>query len=106
MAAHRLEVAGRDAAAAGSSNRTRILAQGRTDEVCSLGARSKVAVGFEAPEHNADVDAIGALRLLEAIRFLGPEKATRFEACRVTAPSHAHNTPSGTAQNAGPSGSS
>ncbi|MBS0400975.1 MAG: GDP-mannose 4,6-dehydratase, partial [Proteobacteria bacterium] len=57
---------------------TRILAQVRPDEVYNLGAQSHVAVSFEAPEYTADVDAIGALRLLEAIRFLGLEKTTRY----------------------------
>jgi GDPmannose 4,6-dehydratase len=61
-----------------SSNLTRILAQVRPDEVYNLGAQSHVAVSFEAPEYTADVDAIGTLRLLEAIRFLGMEKTTRF----------------------------
>jgi GDPmannose 4,6-dehydratase len=63
---------------ADSSNLTRILAQVRPDEVYNLGAQSHVAVSFEAPEYTADVDALGALRLLEAIRFLGMEKTTRF----------------------------
>ena len=61
-----------------SSNLTRILAEVRPDEVYNLGAQSHVAVSFEAPEYTADVDAMGALRLLEAIRFLGLEKSTRF----------------------------
>jgi GDPmannose 4,6-dehydratase len=61
-----------------SSNLTRILAQVRPDEVYNLGAQSHVAVSFEAPEYSADVDALGTLRLLEAIRFLGLEKTTRF----------------------------
>src|SRR5262245_60236573 len=63
---------------ADSSNLTRILAQVRPDEVYNLGAQSHVAVSFEAPEYTADVDALGALRLLEAIRFLGLERTTRF----------------------------
>ena len=61
-----------------SSNLTRILSEVRPDEVYNLAAQSHVAVSFEAPEHTADVDAIGTLRLLEAIRFLGLEKTTRF----------------------------
>ena len=61
-----------------SSNLTRILSEVRPDEVYNLGAQSHVAVSFEAPEYTADVDAIGTLRLLEAIRFLGLEKTTRF----------------------------
>jgi GDPmannose 4,6-dehydratase len=48
------------------------------DEVYNLGAQSHVAVSFEAPEYTADVDAMGTLRLLESIRFLGLEKHTRF----------------------------
>jgi GDPmannose 4,6-dehydratase len=61
-----------------SSNLTRILSEVRPDEVYHLGAQSHVAVSFEAPEYTADVDAMGTLRLLEAIRFLGLEKTTRF----------------------------
>ena len=61
-----------------SSNLTRILREVQPDEVYNLGAQSHVAVSFEAPEYTADVDAIGTLRLLEAIRFLGLEKKTRF----------------------------
>ncbi|PUB14842.1 GDP-mannose 4,6-dehydratase [Yoonia sediminilitoris] len=61
-----------------SSNLTRIIAQIAPDEIYNLGAQSHVAVSFEAPEYTADVDALGTLRLLEAIRFLGLEKKTRF----------------------------
>jgi len=61
-----------------SSNLTRILKEVQPDEVYNLGAQSHVAVSFEAPEYTADVDAMGALRLLEAIRFLGLEGKTRF----------------------------
>ena len=57
-----------------SSNLTRILSEIEPDEVYNLGAQSHVAVSFETPEYTADVDAIGSLRLLEAIRFLGFEK--------------------------------
>lgn len=61
-----------------SSNLTRILAEVQPDEVYNLGAQSHVAVSFEAPEYTADVDALGALRILEGIRFLGLEKKTRY----------------------------
>lgn len=61
-----------------TSNLTRIIAEIQPDEVYNLGAQSHVAVSFESPEYTADVDAIGALRLLEAIRFLGFEKKTRY----------------------------
>ncbi|PWR04537.1 GDP-mannose 4,6-dehydratase [Meridianimarinicoccus roseus] len=61
-----------------SSNLTRIIEQIEPDEVYNLGAQSHVAVSFEAPEYTADVDAIGTLRLLEAIRFIGLERKTRF----------------------------
>ncbi len=61
-----------------TSNLTRTLAEIEPDEVYNLGAQSHVAVSFEAPEYTADVDAIGTLRLLEAIRFLGLDKKTRF----------------------------
>ena len=61
-----------------SSNLTRILNDVQPDEVYNLGAQSHVAVSFECPEYTADVDAIGTLRLLEAIRFLGLEKKTKF----------------------------
>lgn len=61
-----------------SSNLTRIVSEVQPDEVYNLGAQSHVAVSFEAPEYTADVDAIGTLRLLEAIHFLGLEKKTKF----------------------------
>ncbi len=61
-----------------SSNLTRIIREVEPDEVYNLGAQSHVAVSFEAPEYTADVDALGTLRLLEAIRFLGLDKKTRF----------------------------
>ena len=61
-----------------SSNITRLLSEIEPDEVYNLGAQSHVAVSFEAPEYTADVDAIGTLRLLEAIRFLGFENKTKF----------------------------
>lgn len=61
-----------------SSSLTRIVSEVQPDEVYNLGAQSHVAVSFEAPEFTADVDAVGTLRLLEAIRFLGLEKKTRF----------------------------
>ena len=61
-----------------SSNLTRILQDVQPDEVYNLGAQSHVAVSFEAPEYTADVDAMGTLRLLEAIRFLKLETKTRF----------------------------
>ena len=61
-----------------TSNLTRILRDIEPDEVYNLGAQSHVAVSFESPEYTADVDAIGTLRLLEAIRFLGFEKKTKF----------------------------
>jgi GDPmannose 4,6-dehydratase len=61
-----------------SSNLTRILQEVQPDEVYNLGAQSHVAVSFESPEYTADVDAMGTLRLLEAIRFLGLETKTRF----------------------------
>jgi GDPmannose 4,6-dehydratase len=61
-----------------SSNLTRILSEVQPDEVYNLGAQSHVSVSFELPEYTADVDALGTLRLLEAIRFLSLEKKTRF----------------------------
>ncbi|MET6759721.1 GDP-mannose 4,6-dehydratase [Pseudoalteromonas sp. NCIMB_1079] len=61
-----------------SSNLTRIIKDVQPDEVYNLGAQSHVAVSFECPEYTADVDAMGTLRLLEAIRFLGLEEKTKF----------------------------
>lgn len=61
-----------------ASNLIRIMQEVQPDEVYNLGAQSHVAVSFEAPEYTADVDALGTLRLLEAIRFLGLEKKTKF----------------------------
>lgn len=61
-----------------TSNLTRLIQEIQPDEVYNLGAQSHVAVSFDAPEYTADVDGLGALRLLEAIRFLGLEKKTRF----------------------------
>ena len=61
-----------------SSNLTRIIREVEPDEIYNLGAQSHVAVSFDSPEYTADVDAIGTLRLLEAIRFLRLESKTRF----------------------------
>ena len=61
-----------------SSNLTRILQEVQPDEVYNLGAQSHVAVSFESPEYTADVDGLGTLRLLEAIRLLGMEKKVKF----------------------------
>ena len=61
-----------------TSNLVRIIQETQPDEIYNLGAMSHVAVSFESPEYTADVDAIGTLRILEAIRILGLEKKTRF----------------------------
>ncbi len=61
-----------------SSSLIRIIQQVRPDEIYNLAAQSHVAVSFEEPEYTANSDAIGTLRLLEAIRILGLEKTTRF----------------------------
>ena len=61
-----------------ASNLNRIIGDVCPDEVYNLGAQSHVAVSFESPEYTADVDALGTLRLLEAIRFSGLEKKTKF----------------------------
>jgi len=61
-----------------SSNVTRIIQQVQPDEIYNLGAQSHVAVSFEAPEYTADVDGLGTLRILEAVRLLGLEQKTRI----------------------------
>jgi GDPmannose 4,6-dehydratase len=61
-----------------TTNLIRIVQETQPDEIYNLGAMSHVAVSFESPEYTADVDAIGTLRLLEAIHILGLEKKTRF----------------------------
>ncbi len=65
-----------------TSNLLRIIQQCQPDEIYNLGAQSHVAVSFESPEYTAEVDALGTLRILEAIRILGLEKKIRFyQAC-------------------------
>ena len=61
-----------------TSNLVRIVQETQPDEIYNLCAQSHVAVSFESPEYTADIDAMGPLRLLEAIRILGLEKKTRF----------------------------
>src|SRR5699024_9318811 len=61
-----------------TSNLTRILSEVRPDEIYNLAAQSQVQVSFESPEYTADVDALGTLRLLEAIRILAVKKKTKF----------------------------
>ena len=61
-----------------ATNLIRIVQQVQPDEIYNLAAQSHVAVSFETPEYTANADALGALRLLEAIRILGLEKKTRF----------------------------
>src|SRR3546814_11905347 len=61
-----------------SANLTRIMQQVQPDEVYNLGAQRHVAVSFESPEYTADVDAMGTMRLLEAIRLLGMGDKPRF----------------------------
>lgn len=61
-----------------TSNLIRIIQETQPDEIYNLGAMSHVAVSFESPEYTADVDGMGTLRILEAIRILGLEKKTRF----------------------------
>jgi GDPmannose 4,6-dehydratase len=61
-----------------STNLIRIIQEVRPDEIYNLAAQSHVAVSFETPEYTANADALGTLRILEAIRLLGLEKTTRF----------------------------
>ncbi|MDC1433250.1 GDP-mannose 4,6-dehydratase [Burkholderiales bacterium] len=61
-----------------SSNLTRIIQETQPDEIYNLGAQSHVAVSFESPEYTVDVDGMGTLRILDAIRILSLEKKTRF----------------------------
>lgn len=61
-----------------STNLMRIIQEVQPDEIYNLAAQSHVAVSFETPEYTANADAVGALRLLEALRILGLEKKTRF----------------------------
>ena len=61
-----------------STNIIRIIQQVQPDEIYNLGAMSHVQVSFEEPEYSADVDGIGTLRILEAIRILGLEKKTKI----------------------------
>lgn len=61
-----------------STNLIRIIQEVQPDEIYNLAAQSHVAVSFETPEYTANADALGTLRLLEAIRILGLEKKTRF----------------------------
>lgn len=61
-----------------SSNLTRIIQEVQPDEIYNLGAQSHVGVSFESPEYTGDVDGLGTLRILEAIRILGLEKKTKF----------------------------
>ena len=61
-----------------STNLIRLMQQIRPTEIYNLAAQSHVGVSFESPEYTANADAIGVLRLLEAIRILGMEKETRF----------------------------
>ena len=61
-----------------ATNLIRIVQQVQPDEIYNLAAQSHVAVSFETPEYTANADALGTLRLLEAIRILGLERRTRF----------------------------
>ncbi len=60
------------------SNLTRIIQETQPDEIYNLGTQSHLLVSFESPEYTSDVDGMGTLRILKAIRILGLEKKTRF----------------------------
>ena len=68
-----------------SSSLVRIIQQCQPDEIYNLAAQSHVAVSFEEPEYTANSDALGALRVLEAIRILKLEKKTRCKRCSASA---------------------
>ena len=61
-----------------STNIVRVIQKVKPDEIYNLGAQSHVKVSFEMPEYTADVDAVGTLRILEAVRLLGMEKEVRI----------------------------
>ena len=61
-----------------STNLVRLIQEIKPDEIYNLGAQSHVAVSFQTPEYTTEVDAMGTLRILEAIRILGLEKKIRF----------------------------
>ena len=61
-----------------STNLIRIIQQVQPDEIYNLGAQSHVAVSFESPEYTANSDALGTLRILEAVRILGLIEKTRI----------------------------
>ncbi len=65
---------------ADSSNLTRVISEVKPDEIYNLAAQSHVAVSFETPEYTANIDALGTLRLLEAVRFLGLKKTKFYQA--------------------------
>lgn len=77
-----------------ATNLIRIIQRVRPDEIYNLGAQSHVSVSFETPEYTANTDALGTLRLLEAIRILGLERQTRFfQAATSEMFGNVHGTP-------------
>src|SRR5256885_14704536 len=77
-----------------ATNLIRIIQQVKPDEIYNLAAQSHVAVSFETPEYTANADAVGTLRMLEAIRILGLERSTRFYQASTSAMfGKAHETP-------------